>query len=219
MDVERAIAIGREGPAPSESQDPAWLQAHAAWVLAAEVERLREVVRAADATADVVHADLRAVLTALDLGTQARTYSSHDVVHCEIIPTIERLRAVLGRISLAGCEFGGYPCEANEDDLCGPCLAQAVIAAAPAPAAKPGDRVEDGGQMGTLVRCPKCGGGGLLHDPDELPPAVSPACCTRLDNRHAPSCPQRCQDCGGPPDGPGWCRCAAPAPAEDREPS
>lgn len=50
-----------------------------------------------------------------------------------------------------------------------------ALAAAPTPAGpKAGDRVEDGGEMGTLVRCDKCGGGGLLHDPDELPPAVEP---------------------------------------------
>jgi hypothetical protein len=39
---------------------------------------------------------------------------------------------------------------------------------------KPGDRVEDGGTMGTLVRCPQCGDG-LLHDPDERPPSPAPA--------------------------------------------
>lgn len=29
-----------------------------------------------------------------------------------------------------------------------------------------GERVTDGGQRGTLVRCEKCGGGGLLHKLD-----------------------------------------------------
>lgn len=33
-----------------------------------------------------------------------------------------------------------------------------------------GDRVEDGGLMGTIVRCEMCGGSGQLHDPDEVVP-------------------------------------------------
>lgn len=39
---------------------------------------------------------------------------------------------------------------------------------------QPGDRVEDGGIMGTLVRCTECGGIGVLHKPDELPPTAAP---------------------------------------------
>lgn len=33
-----------------------------------------------------------------------------------------------------------------------------------------GDRIEDGGMMGTIVRCHECGGSGQLHetDPEEL---------------------------------------------------
>lgn len=37
-----------------------------------------------------------------------------------------------------------------------------------------GDRVEDGGRMGTLITCPTCNGDGLLHTPDEMPEAVEP---------------------------------------------
>lgn len=37
-----------------------------------------------------------------------------------------------------------------------------------------GRRVKDGGQWGTLVRCPNCHGSGTLHDPDEKPRPVSP---------------------------------------------
>lgn len=37
-----------------------------------------------------------------------------------------------------------------------------------------GDRVEDGGQMGTIVRCEQCGGSGQLHDLDERPPYATP---------------------------------------------
>lgn len=44
---------------------------------------------------------------------------------------------------------------------------------------RPGDRVEDGGLMGTLVRCPECGGSGLLHKPDHLPESAEPK--TELD--------------------------------------
>ena len=39
---------------------------------------------------------------------------------------------------------------------------------------RPGDRMEDGGEMGTLIRCETCGGGGLLHDLDRLPEIVEP---------------------------------------------
>jgi len=35
--------------------------------------------------------------------------------------------------------------------------------------AKPGDRIVDGGRMGTIVTCPTCDGDGILHDPDEKP--------------------------------------------------
>lgn len=37
-----------------------------------------------------------------------------------------------------------------------------------------GDRLEDGGVMGTIVRCHECGRSGQLHDPDELPPVGEP---------------------------------------------
>lgn len=45
-----------------------------------------------------------------------------------------------------------------------------------APPAKAGDRVTDGGIVGTLVRCEQCSGDGLLHqpDPDAMPPAQAP---------------------------------------------
>lgn len=47
-----------------------------------------------------------------------------------------------------------------------------VIARRPAA----GDRVTDGGIVGTLVRCEQCSGDGLLHkpDPDAMPPAQQP---------------------------------------------
>lgn len=35
--------------------------------------------------------------------------------------------------------------------------------------AKFGERAYDGGVMGTIVRCPECGGSGKLHRPDEEP--------------------------------------------------
>ena len=35
-----------------------------------------------------------------------------------------------------------------------------------------GDRVRDGGKMGTLVRCHECGGSGQLHQLDEQPLSV-----------------------------------------------
>jgi hypothetical protein len=38
-----------------------------------------------------------------------------------------------------------------------------------------GDRVKDGGVMGTLVRCEQCGGSGQLHQPDQTPEPVEPA--------------------------------------------
>lgn len=40
-----------------------------------------------------------------------------------------------------------------------------------------GDRVMDGGLMGTLIACSACSGVGLLHDPDEykLPEGVVPS--------------------------------------------
>lgn len=37
-----------------------------------------------------------------------------------------------------------------------------------------GDRVEDGGMLGTIVRCETCGGSGQLHEPDEVPEPVAP---------------------------------------------
>lgn len=37
-----------------------------------------------------------------------------------------------------------------------------------------GDRIEDGGLMGTIVRCDHCGGSGQLHQPDESPRTVAP---------------------------------------------
>lgn len=42
------------------------------------------------------------------------------------------------------------------------------------PAPSPGDRVVDGGEPGTLVRCVECSGSGLLHQPDELPESPAP---------------------------------------------
>jgi hypothetical protein len=38
---------------------------------------------------------------------------------------------------------------------------------------KAGDRVTDGGVMGTLETCPECGDG-LLHRPDVIPAPVAP---------------------------------------------
>lgn len=38
----------------------------------------------------------------------------------------------------------------------------------------PGDRVTDGGYVGTLVRCEECSGDGLLHKPDEMPVSQEP---------------------------------------------
>lgn len=40
---------------------------------------------------------------------------------------------------------------------------------------RPGDRIEDGGRMGTIVSCPTCSGDGILHDPDEKPEPASPS--------------------------------------------
>lgn len=51
-------------------------------------------------------------------------------------------------------------------------LARLRRAAAPSHAA--GDRMTDGGIVGTLVRCEQCGGGGLLHQADEGAMPVSP---------------------------------------------
>lgn len=47
-----------------------------------------------------------------------------------------------------------------------------IIAAQP----KAGDRVTDGGIVGTLVKCEQCSGDGLLHqpDPDQMPAAKEP---------------------------------------------
>lgn len=39
---------------------------------------------------------------------------------------------------------------------------------------KAGDRFDNGGQPGVLVRCPECSGDGTLHRPDQLPPAIAP---------------------------------------------
>lgn len=39
---------------------------------------------------------------------------------------------------------------------------------------KPGARVEDGGEMGTIVRCQECGGSGTLHQPDKMPDFAEP---------------------------------------------
>jgi hypothetical protein len=46
----------------------------------------------------------------------------------------------------------------------------AFLAAEPAA----GDRVTDGGIVGTLVRCEQCSGDGLLHKPDAMPPSQAP---------------------------------------------
>lgn len=37
-----------------------------------------------------------------------------------------------------------------------------------------GERVMDGGEMGTIVRCEMCGGSGELHAPDKIPDPVEP---------------------------------------------
>lgn len=39
---------------------------------------------------------------------------------------------------------------------------------------QPGDRVEDGGEMGTLVACRTCSAMGLLHVPDRMPVKAVP---------------------------------------------
>lgn len=36
---------------------------------------------------------------------------------------------------------------------------------------RPGDRTDNAGQPGTLIRCPRCSGDGLLHRPDHYPEA------------------------------------------------
>ena len=41
-------------------------------------------------------------------------------------------------------------------------------------APKAGDRVMDGGEMGTLVRCYECSGDGLLHKLDKMPESIAP---------------------------------------------
>jgi hypothetical protein len=48
-----------------------------------------------------------------------------------------------------------------------------IVAAQP----KAGDRVTDGGFVGTLVKCEQCSGDGLLHqpDPDQMPSAQEPS--------------------------------------------
>lgn len=46
---------------------------------------------------------------------------------------------------------------------------------------KAGDRVEDGGEWGTLKTCPTCDGQGLLHEPDVRPEPVQP-----VDIAHTP---------------------------------
>jgi hypothetical protein len=38
-----------------------------------------------------------------------------------------------------------------------------------------GDRVIDGGEPGTLVRCRDCDGTGFLHHPDRLPTSAMPS--------------------------------------------
>lgn len=66
------------------------------------------------------------------------------------------------------------------DDICHRVLYFTALRHADPPPAepaawKPGDRVSNGGQMGTVVTCPTCSGGGILHEPDEKPEPVSPA--------------------------------------------
>lgn len=46
----------------------------------------------ARAQQDDVHRDLVAILGALGLGDHARPYSSHEVVHHEVLPAIQRLK-------------------------------------------------------------------------------------------------------------------------------
>lgn len=51
---------------------------------------------------------------------------------------------------------------------------RALFRGGPGQVPQPGDRVEDGGVMGTLVRCTTCSGDGLLHQPDEQPAGPDP---------------------------------------------
>jgi hypothetical protein len=51
-----------------------------------------ECVKPGTDPADVVHDDLVRILEALDLGTHGRPYSSHSVVHREVLPAIAKLR-------------------------------------------------------------------------------------------------------------------------------
>lgn len=56
-----------------------------------------ECVRPGTDPYDVVHDDITWILKALGLGTHARTYSSHSLVHREILPAIAKLRAEASR--------------------------------------------------------------------------------------------------------------------------
>jgi len=48
--------------------------------------------------ADIIHADLTAIMEALGISTHARPYSSHEVVQREVLPAINRLRNRLDRV-------------------------------------------------------------------------------------------------------------------------
>jgi hypothetical protein len=43
---------------------------------------------------DLPHDDIRAIMLALDISDHARPYSTHAVVHREILPAIRRLRGI-----------------------------------------------------------------------------------------------------------------------------
>lgn len=45
---------------------------------------------------DTVHTDLVAIMSALGIGDHARPYSSHEVIHREVIPAIWRLTRATG---------------------------------------------------------------------------------------------------------------------------
>ena len=56
-----------------------------------EQHPVSECVRPGASTDEVIAADVRAVLDALGLGTHARPYSAHGVVHRDILPAIRQL--------------------------------------------------------------------------------------------------------------------------------
>lgn len=64
--------------------DEAMRAVHAVNTNASSAERLHEQ--------DVIHADLVAILAALDISDHARPYSPHEVVQREVLPAIRALR-------------------------------------------------------------------------------------------------------------------------------